>query len=88
MRLALVLTHDEIAELQTSIVVEGWDKRLSGKVKRQWLKEFTEEERSKAGYLYSLFYVWYLVKGIPQEHIFRSPTIPLIHKLVKFFGTI
>lgn len=88
MNLAIRLNRDELSELSTPVVVEMWDKRLEGRVKRAWVKEFSEKERAKAATLYPLFYRWYLVKGLPEDKIFMPNTLDLVRRLVHFFGTI
>lgn len=88
MRIALSMNHEELVSLQTAVVVEMWDNKSGGRVKRAWLKEFNEEERKKAGTLYKIFYDWYLRKGIPQQKFFFPGTITFIQKLVNFFGCI
>lgn len=88
MRLAMVLNYEELSTLHTSVIVEGWDKRLHGRVKRAWLAQFSEQERRTAKKIYDTAYRWYLVKGIPQEYMMRSKTLELIYKLTNFFGGI
>ena len=88
MKLAIALDREELNSLYTQVVVEQWNKRTFGKVKRVWLKEFNEKERKKASRLYPMFYDWYLVKGVPQRHIFMPETLTLTKRLVQFFGTI
>ena len=88
MRLALELSHEELNQLQTPVVVERWDKKSGGRAKRAWLAEFTEAERQKALYYYRMFYSWYLIKGTPQSHFFKPGQLQFIERLVNFFGTI
>ena len=70
------------------VVVEMWDKRKAGRVKRAWLKEFDESEREKAGRWYKKFYDWYLIKGQPQKVLIRPATIKFLQRLVNFFGSV
>ena len=88
MELLYSWSREDLNKLQFPIVVEGWDKRLCGRVKRAWLQQFNEAERQKAKRLYDLFYRWYLVKGTPEAHVFKPQTISFIKKLVNFFATI
>lgn len=71
------------------IIVEGWDKRKSGRVKRAWLKEFTQTERNKIARHYAKFYEWYLCTGAPQRVlVFEFETIRLLQRAVHFFATV
>lgn len=88
MKLAISLNHGELEALQTPVVVEMWDKRKFGRIKRAWLAEFTEAERKAAAKLYPQFYSWYLVKGLPQHKTFMPGTLNLIRRLVDFFGSV
>jgi len=86
MKLVTVFERPELVALQTAIVVECWEHKNSGRVKRAWLKEFTEEERAKASKLHKTFYQWHLVKGIPFEHRMTIGTYEFIKRLVNFFA--
>ena len=88
MNLAIDMEREELNALYTPVVVEQWDKRLGGRIKRAWLKEFSESERQSATRLYKLFYHWYLVKGLPDRYIFRPKALDLTRRLVHFFGTV
>ena len=89
MELGLILNHEEIQALQYPVVVEMWDKKNGGRVKRAWLQEFpTEAEREKARYWYLKFYGWYLRTGAPQEISVRPSTLKFLERLINFFGTI
>ena len=88
MHLSYTLDSEELARLQTPIVVEQWDKKNFGRVKRLWLHSFNEADRKRASRLQKLFYQWYLIKGLPQEHTFKPRTVCLIHRLVEFFASI
>ena len=88
MRLALYLSREELSNLGTQILVEMWEKRLFGRVKRAWLKEFTEQERRYLGDIYKVAYRWYLVTGYPDGRTFLPSNLDLVRKGVNFFGTI
>lgn len=87
MKLALELSHEELNQLHTSVVVQMWDKKSGGRIRRAWLVEFNEEERKRAAYYYKMFYSWYLVKGTPQSHFFKPGQLQFIERLVNFFGS-
>jgi hypothetical protein len=87
MKVQTVFEYHELVNLQTAIIVECWEYKNYGRVKRAWLKEFTEAERAKAGVLYKTFYNWHMVKGIPSEHRMTINTYEFIKKLVNFFAT-
>ncbi len=88
MKLAISLNHKELSDLQTPIIVEMWNKKKEGRVKRAWLKEFNEQERKAAARLYPQFYQWHLVTGLPRTRIFMPHTLSLVRRVVHFFGTI
>lgn len=88
MRLRISLNRDELNALQYPVVVEMWDKKRFGRIKRAYNNEFNENERRKARDLYSLFYTWYLIKGTPENHVFKPETIAFINRLINFFGTV
>jgi len=71
------------------IIVEMWDKRKSGRVKRAWLKEFTESERNLMSRYYAKFYVWYFRTGTPHRVIgCKMKTLDTLRRAVHFFATI
>ena len=89
MKIAVELTSDEINAYGFPVVVEGWDKRLGGRVKRAWLKEFPEKaDRDKAIRYYKMFHHWYLVKGTPVKRTFLPDQLVFMQRLCNFFGTI
>ena len=86
-RLTMVFSREELVQLNTQVVVEGWDKRLYGSVRRAWLTEFPlQSERQKIANLYKRWYDWYLVKGTPAEHVMNPATLNLTERVVNFFG--
>ncbi len=86
MKIAIVLSRDEINALQFPIVVEGMINGLNGRKRRKFFEEFTMAEYQKARYWYKHFYRWYLVKGTPEHHVFRPDTLEFIYRLTNFFG--
>jgi hypothetical protein len=71
------------------VIVESWDKKKSGRVKREWLKQFTESERNLVARYYAKFYRWYLVTGAPERVVFRKlETIHTLQRAAAFFASI
>jgi len=89
-RLAILLTREDLTNLQYPIVVEMWDKvKGSYSKRRKYLAEFTEYERKKVKELYLLFYRWYLVKGTPDEYMVRNwGSYLFMERVVHFFATV
>ena len=68
MKLAAMFDRDELNNLNTPVIVEGWDKvKGSGSKRRRYLAEFDEKERRALSALYPVFYRWYLVTGVPEQ---------------------
>jgi hypothetical protein len=88
--LVLCLSGDVFkAAVNYPIVVEGWERRKSGRVKREWMKQFTESERSLISRYYAKFYKWYLVTGTPDKVMFRkTSTLNLLKRAVEFFASV
>jgi hypothetical protein len=83
------LGRDELANLGFPVMVENWEKRKSGRVKRAWLREFNESERRYLSAMYQLFYRWYLVTGTPGHFTFREMAhFELVRRAINFFATI
>ena len=70
------------------VIVEMWEKKNSGRVKREWVKQFTENERKKLAYYYQRFYRWHLVTGTPDKIVVKLSNIQLLQRACNFFGTI
>ena len=90
---ALELDNQELNDLQTPIIVEMWDKiggqAACGSKRRAYHKEFNKKERKLISYYHKLFYNWYMVKGTPQKHQFKTMVnIQLIKRAVNFFATV
>ena len=89
MRLVPVFTGEEfIKVICYPVVVEAWDKKKSGRYKRQWLKEFTDAERKKIGSYHGRFYRWYLISGTPKHVTCQLNTIELLKRAVNFFASL
>lgn len=71
-----------------AVIVEGWEKRTFGRVKRAWLQTFSEEERATAATYYRTFYDWHLVKGPPDHVALQVKTLNLLQRVSNFFGSI
>ena len=85
----IVLNHIKFKQLiPYPVIVESWDKIKSGKPKREWLKQFTEEERKRIAYYYKKFYDWYLLTGAPMSISLKSKNITLLQRAVNFFASI
>lgn len=88
-QLVLVLSHIKFKQLVAyPVIVEAWDKVKSGKAKREWLKQFTEEDRARIAYYQKKFYDWYLVTGAPMSISVKSKNITLLQRAVDFFASI
>lgn len=70
------------------VIVEAWDKRTAGRVRRAYLAEFTEAERATLARYYAKFYRWHLVTGTPRRVMLRLATLHLLQRAAAFFGTI
>ena len=88
-KIVLEFSQDEISDLGTMVICEMWDTRRYGRIRREFLKTFTEEERSKLSGLYPKIYSWNLIKGIPMKGVrMKMSTYSLIQKACNFFATI
>ena len=89
MEAAIKYTRDEINyEIPFPVIVENWEKRLTGKGKRAYHETFTPKERKSIGMYYPRFYKWYLVKGVPKDCIFLLRNIELLKRAGNFFACI
>lgn len=70
------------------VIVECWEKKKYGRVKREWEKKFTKAERNKIARYYGRFYRWHLVSGTPKRVSLRLSTLQLLKKAAEFFATI
>jgi len=91
-RLMMCLTHDELCNMQTAIVVETWEhfvgRDAAGSKRRKYHAEFDEKERKLAGKLHTRFYRWHLVTGVPQKVVMSARTISFVERLVAFAATV
>lgn len=87
MRVMLHLTHDDIVEkIPYHVICEArygsrWN---TGKVRAEWLANFTETERQTATRLFRQAHLWALVKGAPNEISMTPDTYELWQKLGQF----
>ncbi len=87
-KIVLEFSRDEVEELGTMVICEMWDKRRYGRVRREFLKTFDEEDRIKLSSIYPKIYKWNLVTGIPDKIRMKMSTYNLINRACNFFGTI
>jgi hypothetical protein len=67
-----IFTGDRFRELvQYPIIVERWNHAAGpvsgGRVRREWLKQFTEPERKLLGHYQQRFVRWHLATGTPGK---------------------
>lgn len=83
------LSRDEIKEMiPYAVIVENWDKRLQGRGKRNYTKEFTTKQKSKLGAYQRIFRKWHLESGIPDSFTIKSDNLSLIQRAAFFFANI
>lgn len=90
-RVYLYLTHDEVIErIPYGVIAEiRWGRTWgTGKRRRRWLQEFTEQERNHASELFKLAYKWYLKTGVPDEVKMSTKTYCLWIKLAEFCASL
>ena len=88
MKLSIYLNPDELNEqISYAVIVENWDKRLFGRVKRAYDDTFTETEKRIIGSYYVRMYRWYLVTGPKPCHIIIA-NIHLLRRASAFFASI
>lgn len=89
MKLLLSLEREDLMRLQTSIIVECWDRKWSSFTFKRKLKEtFTPHEINKIRKYHRIFYDWYLQTGVPNETtLFSFKEVQFIQKVVNFFAT-
>jgi len=87
--LLVLYNRDEINnEIPFPVIVENWDKKSFGKVKRAYYAEFDEKERHTIACYISRFRNWYLVKGTPEKCNFTFKNIAVIQRAGNFFASI
>lgn len=76
MRMAVVMSREELNALGYPVVVEGWHHAVgngaAGRQRRAFHAEFSEAERVKARKIYNTFYRWYLKTGTPDRLVIMS----------------
>ena len=91
MKMYVELSHDEVVKkIPYAVVCEGrygkdWN---TGRRKRLWKEQFTEEEQKAATRLFQQSRTWYLVKGVPDSVKMTLGTLALWHKLGAFCASI
>ena len=85
-KIVLEFSRDEIEGLGTMVMCEMWDKRRHGRIRREYLKTFTEEERTKLSGIYPKIYKWNLITGIPENVRMKMKTYNLIQRACNFFA--
>lgn len=63
----------------------AWD---TGRRRRAWLADFTEEERRAAGRLFRQAHDWTVGRGVPNEVTMMMKTFHLWRKLAEFCASI
>ena len=71
-----------------SIIVESWEKKKYGRIKRSYLQKFDEKERQKLTKIAAKLYKWYFISGTPKNVQLSIGTIQLLQKAVDFFATV
>lgn len=70
------------------VIVEGWSKQKHGRVKREWLRQFSQAERNTIGRYHGRFYRWHMISGVPQHVSCKPRTLELLRRAVDFFANI
>ncbi len=88
MKVYTYFEHKDLEALQSSIIVERWDKvHTTGTGKRSFKAKFTEQEQKLIRSYYNTIYTWNYRTGLPQEHKMKVSTYKLLQKAVAFFAT-
>lgn len=94
MELKLILSHAEVTELQTPILVEGWKNKNFGAGKRKFEAEFSPAEQERLEVLYPTFQAW-LMRGAPLRWAVPGHSVTechanldLIKRAVHFFANL
>lgn len=71
------------------VIVEMWEKRTFGRVKRAFQKEFTDPNEVRLlGEWYKRFYDWMFRTGTPRQVRMETRTLHLLQRAANFFGTV
>ena len=87
MRVFLELDQNEIEQQIPYRIICGtmcsalWD---TGKRRRLWQEQFTEQERKKCSEIYKLSHLWFLTTGPPKTTKMTPKTLSLWNKLGEF----
>lgn len=90
-KLMMILTSQEVhASIPYSLICmtrfgAHWE---TGRRRRRWLKEFTEQEREAATRLFNLSHRWLLTTGVPETVRMTPQTFALWQKLGNFCASI
>ena len=91
MKVYLVLTRDEVNQkIPYGVICEArygcrWD---TGRRRRAWMEQFTQEERVVASRLFRRAHEWMLTRGGPDEVKMTIKTFALWLKLGEFCASI
>lgn len=89
MNLVPVFSGEKFLEIVNyPIIVSMWDKRKFGRVKRAWMKAFTDAERNTLSRYYGKLHRWYLISGTPKRVTLKLTTLNLLQRAVHFFATV
>ena len=70
------------------VLVECWDHKRYGRVKRAYLKEFNDSERARLGKLHTRAWVWVMRRGVPDRVVLSAGNYNLLVRAASFFATI
>ncbi len=90
-KLMIVLSRDEVqSTIAYPLICETMcgSRWGTGRRRRAWIAEFTEEERRACSRLKNIAYDWYCRKGVPDRVIMYSQTFALWNKLELFCATL
>jgi len=86
-RLKLIVSGDVFTQKTGyAVIVECWEKKNYGRVRRAWLETFSEAERNKLAKWYGKLYKWHLVSGVPAQVGLDTKTLELLIKAANFFA--
>jgi len=84
----LVFNNEELAWMQTGVIVERWHAKSIGAGRRSYQQTFTENERETVEKsIYPTIYRWYY-KGLPNRMEMTVLAYNLLIKTCNFFGSI
>lgn len=90
-KIEIVLSHEEVhANIPYALICmtrygSAW---CTGRRKRRWISEFTEDERKVASRLFSKSHDWTVGRGVPDTVRMSAETYALWMKLGAFCGSI